>query len=192
MTPEEKLRAAKDAQPAEIMLSGEPREIMRQAVAAMATANYPERVFVRGGELTRLKHDEHGRGSLEPMSEGALRVELERSASFLRPTGKDKPPQSIPVPRHVIEGVRALGAWPDIPPVEAIVEGPTLRPDGTVLDTAGYDRATRLIYDPAPFLRVPASRMHRASGSLITRCNSSGRSCSRTSPSAGPPTKQTR
>jgi hypothetical protein len=139
-------------EPVEIPLGDEPREVVHQALAALVAANDPPAVFVRSGRLCRLIRDENGHGALEPMSEGAMRVALERAACFMRGDGDKR--ASVPAPRHVIESVRALGSWSGIVAVEAIVEMPVLRPDGTVLDRAGYDAATRLVYDPDPSLQL--------------------------------------
>jgi hypothetical protein len=46
-------------------------------------------------------------------------------------------------PPWVIETLVARPAWP-FPPLEGIVYAPTLRPDGSLLDTPGYDRDTGL------------------------------------------------
>jgi hypothetical protein len=46
-------------------------------------------------------------------------------------------------PAWVIETLMARPAWP-FPPLEGIVCAPTLRPDGSLLDTPGYDRDTGL------------------------------------------------
>jgi hypothetical protein len=137
-------------EPVEIPLDGEPAEIVTQALEAIVAANEPPVVFVRAGRLCRFLRDERDRGALEAMGDAAVRVTLERAAKFMR--GE----KSVPAPRNVIESVRALGAWPGVPPVEAIVETPVLRPDGTILDTPGYDAATRLLYDPHPELQIPA------------------------------------
>jgi hypothetical protein len=40
-------------------------------------------------------------------------------------------------------------------PLDGIVEAPVLRPDGSILGTAGYDSTTRLFYAPDPNLRIP-------------------------------------
>lgn len=39
------------------------------------------------------------------------------------------------------------GAW-KLPVILGVVTAPTLRPDGTVLETPGYDEATGILYDP--------------------------------------------
>src|SRR5439155_17966389 len=65
-----------------------------------------------------------------------------------------------------------LGAWP-LPPLETIVEAPVLRLDGSVLDVAGYDTASRLLYCPAPGLAltplpaIPTSAQVAAARTLL-------------------------
>jgi hypothetical protein len=149
-------QAPADGRPT-IHLSGEPSDLLEQAIGALVDANEPPTVFVRGGRLHRFVRDENARGRLEPMSDAATRVALERSARFLKGGGggSESEPRSVPAPGHLIESVAAVGEWPDLPAVEAVVEAPVLRSDGTVLDEPGYDEATRLYYDPDPALRLP-------------------------------------
>lgn len=61
----------------------------------------------------------------------------------------------------------------DFPPLEAVVEAPCLRPDGTVLDRPGYDRGTGILFEAAArtkFPRVTAEptdeQVARAAGSF--------------------------
>ncbi len=57
--------------------------------------------------------------------------------------------------------MRALlgrGAWPAVPALEGVVEGPVLRAGGTVLQRRGFDHASGLVYQPsATFEPVPES-----------------------------------
>jgi putative DNA primase/helicase len=58
--------------------------------------------------------------------------------------------------RTAVEPLLAQGHWRSIKPLRAIVEAPTLRPDGTVLQVPGYDEASGLLYTPgATFPAVP-------------------------------------
>jgi hypothetical protein len=64
------------------------------------------------------------------------------------------------VPAHVpgwaVEQMWALGRWPGVKHLEAIVEMPTLRPDGSLLLDPGYDDETGLLYLPSgDFPRIP-------------------------------------
>jgi putative DNA primase/helicase len=54
----------------------------------------------------------------------------------------------IDCPQRVADTYLARdGAW-SVPVLAGIVNCPVLRPDGSILDTAGYDGATGLLYDP--------------------------------------------
>jgi putative DNA primase/helicase len=55
----------------------------------------------------------------------------------------------------VVRDLAALASW-GFPILEALVEIPVLRPNGTVLDIPGYDPPTRLYYIPPTGLDVPA------------------------------------
>lgn len=52
------------------------------------------------------------------------------------------------IPDNPLAELHCRGEWPGIRPLEGIIECPVLRPDGTVLDTPGYDHATGLFYEP--------------------------------------------
>ncbi len=51
-------------------------------------------------------------------------------------------------PAWSVANLAERGSWTGIRRLEAVVEAPTLRPDGTVLDTPGYDAAIGLLYEP--------------------------------------------
>jgi putative DNA primase/helicase len=48
-----------------------------------------------------------------------------------------------------LQDVATRGIWPGIRSLEAVIEAPSLRPDGSVLDVPGYDPATRCLYIPS-------------------------------------------
>lgn len=61
-------------------------------------------------------------------------------------------------PAFAVEGVASMGLWEGIRPLEGIVETPTLRPDGSLLDQPGYDAETGLWYAPVgDFPKLPDS-----------------------------------
>ena len=43
-------------------------------------------------------------------------------------------------------GVRDAGTWENIRELEGVITAPTLRPDGSLLDSPGYDTETKLLY----------------------------------------------
>jgi hypothetical protein len=69
------------------------------------------------------------------------------------------------VPAHppdwAVAAVNARGEWAEIRHLEALVESPTLRHDGTVLDFPGYDERTGLLYEPNAEFPAIAKRPSR-------------------------------
>jgi hypothetical protein len=66
----------------------------------------------------------------------------------------------------------AAGHWPHVPPLAGIVETPTLRGDGSLIDRAGYDVASGLYYDPngidyPPIAELPTRQAALAALALI-------------------------
>lgn len=67
---------------------------------------------------------------------------------------------TIRVPAHpsdfMVSGPLARGEYPDVRPIEGVVEAPTLREDGSLLDIPGWDDQTGLLYEPnAEFPPIP-------------------------------------
>ena len=61
-------------------------------------------------------------------------------------------------PKWAVPAIMARGQWAGIRPLTGIVETPTLRWDGTILDTPGYDASTGLLYIPSlDFPPIPGS-----------------------------------
>ncbi|WP_292652773.1 hypothetical protein [Nocardioides sp.] len=64
--------------------------------------------------------------------------------------------EEITPPRHVLESVLSRSTWPGLPVLHKVITTPVLRPDGTLLQTPGYDEATgyylagRILTDPIP------------------------------------------
>jgi hypothetical protein len=132
----------------------ELRDVSQDAMQALGATGD---IFVRGGELVRIKLDELGHASIEATSESALRGMLARAANFYRertnPEGEVIRTPIAP-PLEVVRDILSLGAW-NFPPVEGVIESPTMRPDGTILCMPGYDPATRLFYQPATGFVMP-------------------------------------
>lgn len=119
------------------------REISADALSALALANLPPQLFVRGGELARVSPDERGRPLIERLGEASLRGVMARVADFVKVGGGDY--VHIPPPLDIVRDVLTLGKWP-FPPLTGVVETPVIRPDGTVLCSPGYDEPTGLWY----------------------------------------------
>jgi hypothetical protein len=90
-----------------------------------------------------------------------LRECLDRSARFVKVVALDAQHQRrkrVLPPEWVAKTLAARGQWP-FPALEGVVETPTLRPDGSILETAGYDNETGLVFDPgsSDFPTFPAN-----------------------------------
>jgi hypothetical protein len=121
-------------------------------------------VGVMRDEVRRKKHDPirppgTPRIALVPLPK--LREMMTRYVQFLD-FKSDGEGGSELVPAHppdwTVKAVAARGEWPNIRPIDAVVEHPTIRPDGSILSIPGWDEQTNLLYEPnAEFPPVPTS-----------------------------------
>lgn len=114
-------------------------------------------LFQRAGSVVRLVRieDRDARGDettvtrMIPVTEHHLAELLEGAAEWVRHDRRSKCMVAtgcpVAVPRAYL--ARAGAGW-RLPHLKAIINTPTLRRDGSVFDTMGYDRPTRLFYDP--------------------------------------------
>jgi hypothetical protein len=128
------------------------REISTATLDLLKLDNDPPTLFVRMGLISRIREQQEDRGKaaipvIESLSPDALRGIMERTANYTKNgrsrTGIKQVPTYPPI--TVVRDIMALPEWP-FPPIAGIVEVPVLRPDGNVLTTPGYDRATSLYY----------------------------------------------
>jgi Bifunctional DNA primase/polymerase, N-terminal len=128
------------------------RDVTAEAIEALAAHNNPPDVFVRAGRLVRVRKDENGTPQIQVMEDSHVKGRLARVADFVRVTEKGE--TRVNPPDVVVKDIQALDGWP-FPPLEAVVESPVMRPDGTIFDTPGYDPQTRLYYRPAEGFNLP-------------------------------------
>lgn len=127
------------------------RDMTADALGAIEAANTPPAVFVRSGRLVRIQDDENDTPMITTLTDNHVKGRLARVADCLK-VYKDKDEvreTRVSPPDVVVRDIQALDKFP-FPPLEAVVETPVVRPDGTIFDTPGYDPATRLYYHPAP------------------------------------------
>lgn len=97
-----------------------------------------------------------------PLSFGIDRVSL-RARCVKRCRKKDGSwyASHIPPPSGSVKAALERGYWPGVRPLRGVVEAPSMRPDGSIIQDAGYDRATGFLYEPnARFPRVPDRPTH--------------------------------
>ena len=147
-----------------IALTTEEHEVVAATIKAIAAGD--KEIFQRGGRLVSIHRDSRPSGSgkvrrpastprIVPIPLPSLRIRLVRVAQFWRKyadghTGPAHPPDWL------VKAIDSAGVWPGVRPLEAMTETPILRGDGTVLQTAGYDEETRVVYIPSgEFPAVP-------------------------------------
>ncbi len=134
-----------------ILVTNRPlRAVATDALHSLAKAQVP--LYVRHGQLVRIQCTEVGVPYIEPLSEAALKGTLARTINFAKITMRRL--QHTPPPDNIVRDILALGTW-SFPALDAVIEIPALRPDGTLIDQPCYDAATHLVYIPAPHLEIP-------------------------------------
>ena len=154
-----------------IVISTEEHQVIGAAIDALASE---PNIFQRANELvtilrdsTRVRfgsiHRPKGSPRIVSLPLPRLRELLTKNAAWkklAKAGNRNGDFEEVPAhpPDWAINGVAARGEWPDIRPVEAIVEAPAMRPDGSILDRPGWDELTELLYEPnAIFPAIPAT-----------------------------------
>jgi Domain of unknown function (DUF3854) len=147
-----------------IHLTTHEHEVNEQAVAALAT---DPTLYQRGGVLVHVVRAEcneeagglrrlAGTPRIIPVPPPLLRERLTAVAEFTRHDGRAEEDRPTHPPAWCVGAVHARGDWPGLRHLTGVVEAPVLRPDGTILDTPGYDPATGLLYLPGgPGVKLP-------------------------------------
>jgi hypothetical protein len=120
------------------------RHIVTDAVDTLAAANEPPTLFMRGSALVRVApNGTHA----APLSVPMLRVFLDHSADFVRVLQTRDGEVRIPdrPPHDVCESILAVPPQGIFPRLTSIRSVPLMLPDGRLLATDGYDRASGLL-----------------------------------------------
>jgi hypothetical protein len=131
-------------------------DLLEQVFSELVSANAPApEVFQRGIQLVRVRIDDDGRPSIEPMSEASLKGHLAQTMLWLR--RKDGMLVPVQPPAAVIKLLMARKEWPGIPGLRDIVQAPIFTRDGDIIALPGYHPASRLWYAPTSPLdiRIP-------------------------------------
>jgi hypothetical protein len=136
------------------------QEDLVNAEAVIALAADPL-LFQRGNLLVRIARDSSPAAQgvrrpfaprIEALPPALLRERLAAAARWITVrAGKDG--EEIEQPAHppawCVAAVHARGEWREIRHLEAVVDYPVLRPDGSILSKPGYDCSTGLLFEPA-------------------------------------------
>lgn len=138
-------------------------------------------VYQRGGLLVRPAAIEIetscGKGMghrLVPVTRANLVELFTEVAQFERFLGRDKKWVATNCPREVADTYLArVGEW-RVPTLLGVIRAPTLRPDGSIIDRPGFDRATGLLFEPAgaEFPKIPQQPNKEDARAALSSLNS--------------------
>lgn len=143
------------------IIPGELPTTVDQAESAIIASNQP--LFVRAGELVRPVTDivpaTRGRTTtiarLRPMCTDSMLDMLGQTASYVRFDGRKRGwVKTDPTSKIASLLLAREGAW-RLPGIAGVITTPTLRPDGSLLSTPGYDSDTRLYLTPDKTFELP-------------------------------------
>lgn len=133
-----------------------------------------EPIFQQGGLLVRVTRTsdvtvsrgltrQPGSLVIVAVEEFYLTERLTRSATWLRPDARSHSLRQIDCPKNIARHLIArVGEW-RTPVLTGIIETPTLRPDGSLLDRPGYDEVTGILYEPGA-AKFPSLSEHPTRG----------------------------
>jgi hypothetical protein len=140
-----------------IRISTDEKDVNDKAVAALASdpnlyrLGYVLATILQDGDAPKgVTYKDGPPPQVAPITEATLR---ERMAQFAKWEGiKVRGDQIEIVPAHPpmwsVSAVQSRGIWPGVRPIVGIIEAPTIREDGSILNAPGYDPATRLYLRP--------------------------------------------
>lgn len=157
MTNGGRMDAKEDKRP-EIAIRPELNAMTEEAIAAIMLR--PELdVFIRSRMVVSIARDGSARetwlrrapGSpvIAPVDQPQMLSLMDRTARWVK--WNDRKKENVPAtpPAWIAAQILARFEWP-FPYLEGVIETPTIRRDGTILDRPGYDEATGLLYEPVP------------------------------------------
>lgn len=161
-----------------ITVSTEEHRVNEEALAALR--NDPA-IYQRGGMLVWVIRDESPAAAIirppfAPRIDALVREILrERLTAFARWQSIQERGNSVKVlPAHppgwCVNAIHARGTWAGFRHLEGVIEYPVLRPDGTILQTPGYDAATGLLLEPAGSLPMIPPAPSRDDARQAARC----------------------
>jgi hypothetical protein len=125
--------------------------LVEKSLATLGRVNNPAldepTLYMWGGSISWIQTDKDARPIVASLTEAALKVELDAMVRYVKRTDKGSVARTRP-PLDVVQGVMSAKHIP-LPVLVGITEVPVLRPDGTIVNSPGYDAATRLLYRPA-------------------------------------------
>ncbi len=143
-------------------------EAVTTVAAIGELARHPD-VYQRGSTLVRVLTPSDGSPEIITAHPSWVRDCLSEVCDF-RGMGRKKELGSVPIPKPLPQTIVERRVYQDVRVLTDLVETPTLRPDGTVLDAPGYDAPTGLLYMPRrTYARVEADPSLEAAQAAAAR-----------------------
>ncbi len=118
--------------------AGELSSLVRISELALRT----QAIYGFGGNLVTVRNGDGG-PSLMLTAKDSLRVMVNRVVGFAKPQGKEY--KTCWPPDEVLGALLNQGQW-ELPEIKAVVEAPTLRPDGSVVAGPGFDERSGIVF----------------------------------------------
>lgn len=132
-------------------------------------ARHPD-VYQRGSTLVRVLTPSDGSPEIIAAHPSWVRDCLSEVCDFRGIVGRKKELGSVPIPKPLSQTIVERRVYQGVRVLTDLVETPTLRPDGTVLDAPGYDASTGLLYMPRrDYARVVADPSLEAAQAAAAR-----------------------
>lgn len=129
--------------------------------AAIADGAIPD-LYARSGDVSQVREVDDGTGPrlvIRTVDADALRMLLaEHTKCYrVRKTKDGELVETSGLPSaSTARAVLSKAEWPKLPILAGVTSMPLIRPDGSVITEPGYDKATRLFYQPAfPARKIP-------------------------------------
>ncbi len=126
-----------------------------EVIPRLATLAGPGAVYQRGGALVGIvpiedKELPAGLLRLVPLALPTIRERITVAVRLVKEIEREGVTEYVPVapPKWLPEAIAARQHYPSIKLLAGVVQSPTLRRDGSILQSPGYDDATGLLYSP--------------------------------------------
>jgi hypothetical protein len=131
------------------IVAGEQPRAVDEALAVLRRLDH---VYERGGELVRLVH-----GAISPANDEWLQDYLGRRIYFsaLRHRGNLLVEERVDTPAWLAKRINSKDGERGLRELRAVITAPTVRTDGSLLVTPGYDHATGLLLMPGDWPHIP-------------------------------------
>jgi hypothetical protein len=156
LLPEAARKAAQAVDPDRVPIEITTKEhaVNDAVIAALAKVS---NVYTRNHQLVEIlwADDELGQGPvIRALTPSRTREIITTACQFFK--RKDDAVKVAHPPDWAVSAVHGRGVWPSVRPIVGILEAPAMRPDGSIIQDAGYDEATGYVLIPgAEFPRVP-------------------------------------